>query len=101
MNMPDGVDVLASVAPEHAHILSPEALTFVAGLERQFRPRREAILVARGERAARLAAGERPDFLPETADVRAADWRVAPAPAEDDPAARVGVPRVDELRATP
>jgi malate synthase len=84
MSVPDGVDVLAPVAPGHAHILTPEALTFVAGLERQFRPRREAILAARGERATRLAAGERPDFLPETADVRAADWRVATAPSDLD-----------------
>ena len=26
--------------------------------------------------------GEVPDFLAETADIRAADWRVAPAPAD-------------------
>ncbi|MET1231653.1 MAG: malate synthase A [Candidatus Limnocylindrales bacterium] len=84
MSMPDGVDVLAPVPPEHAHVLSQEALTFVAGLEREFRERREAILAARDERAARLAAGERPDFLPETAHVRAADWRVAAAPSDLD-----------------
>jgi malate synthase len=84
MNAPDGVDVLAPVAPEHAHILSPEALTFVAGLEREFRERRAAILTARGERAARLVAGERPDFLPASADVRSADWRVASAPSDLD-----------------
>ena len=28
----------------------------------------------------RLIAGELPDFLPETADVRAADWRISPVP---------------------
>ena len=56
----------------------------MAGLEREFRERRATILAARAERAARLAAGERPDFLPETADVRAADWRVAPAPSDLD-----------------
>ena len=68
MGAPDGVEVLAPVAPEHAHILTPEALAFVAGLEREFRDRRAAILAARAERAARLAAGERPDFLAETAE---------------------------------
>ncbi len=84
MTTPDGVEVLAPVAPEHAHILSDDALSFVAGLEREFRERRATILAARTERAARLAAGERPDFLPETAGVRAADWRVAPAPPDLD-----------------
>ena len=84
MTAPDGVEVLAPVAADHAHILSDDALTFVAGLEREFRDRRATILAARTERAARLAAGERPDFLPETADVRAADWRVAPAPSDLD-----------------
>jgi malate synthase len=79
---PDGVEVLAPVASEHAHILSDDALTFVAGLEREFRERRTTILAARTERAARLTAGERPDFLPDTTDVRAADWRVAPAPSD-------------------
>ena len=37
---------------------------------------------ARHERAERLRAGELPDFLPETAAVRAGDWRVPPAPAD-------------------
>src|SRR5690606_25930457 len=29
-----------------------------------------------------IDAGERPDFLPETADVRNGDWRVSPPPAD-------------------
>jgi malate synthase len=81
---PDGVEVLAPVSREHAHVLTPEALGFVATLEREFRDRRAAILAARTERAARLAAGERPGFLPETEAIRTADWQVAPAPADLD-----------------
>ena len=34
------------------------------------------------ERQARLDAGERPDFLPETQHIRDADWTVAPLPAD-------------------
>jgi malate synthase len=79
---PRGVEILAAVAPEHAHVLTPEALAFVAGLEREFRPRRRALLAARAERQARLSAGQMPDFLAETAGVRAAEWRVAAAPAD-------------------
>ena len=81
---PGGVEVLAAVAPEHARVLTPEALAFVAWLEREFRDRRAAILGAQTERAARLAAGERPTFLPTTESIRAADWRVAAAPADLD-----------------
>jgi malate synthase len=40
------------------------------------------LLAARVERQARLDSGERPDFLPETREVREAEWRVRPAPAD-------------------
>ena len=40
------------------------------------------LLERRAERAQRLAAGEVPGYLPETADVRAGDWQVASAPAD-------------------
>ena len=36
----------------------------------------------RKDRLERLHGGELPDFLPETAEIRAGDWRVAPTPAE-------------------
>ena len=39
------------------------------------------MLAARVERTQRLDAGERPDFLPETADVREGDWKIAPIPS--------------------
>jgi malate synthase len=40
------------------------------------------LLERRRERQAVLDAGERPDFLAATRDVREGDWRVAPAPAD-------------------
>ncbi|OON27990.1 MULTISPECIES: malate synthase A [unclassified Micromonospora] len=55
-----------------AEVLSPAALDFVAGLHRRFDPRRRELLAARAARPAPTG------FLPETADVRAGDWRVAP-----------------------
>jgi malate synthase len=63
-------------------VLTPEAVDFLARLQRRFGPRREELLEARRERAQRLRDGELPDFLPETRDVREGDWRVAPVPAE-------------------
>ena len=63
-------------------VLTPEALEFLVDLERRFRPERARLLARRAERQARLDAGELPDFLPETAAIRDADWKVAPIPAD-------------------
>jgi malate synthase len=64
-------------------VLSREALAFVEKLQGELGPRRRELLAARGERQARLDAGERPDFLAETRSVREDDsWRVAPPPAD-------------------
>jgi malate synthase len=60
------------------NILTPEALAFVADLAARFRPRVDALLAARVERQKRFDAGEKPDFLKETASIRAGDWRGAP-----------------------
>ena len=48
----------------------------------RFRPRIDERLTARQARHARFANGERPHFLPETAQVRAGDWRVGPVPPD-------------------
>jgi malate synthase len=63
-------------------ILSAEAVAFVADLNRLFRPRRDELLAARAVRRAEIAAGGTLGFLPETADIRAGDWRVPTAPAD-------------------
>ncbi|MEO6487548.1 MAG: malate synthase A, partial [Thermoanaerobaculia bacterium] len=63
-------------------ILTPEALAFVTLLQRAFNPRREELLAAREERKERLDAGELPDFLPETREIRESDWTVAPIVAD-------------------
>ena len=78
-----GVEIRGAVLPDSARILSDEALAFVAGLHREFNPRREQLLIERGARQAALAAGTLPDFLEETKDVRDdPDWRVAEPPSD-------------------
>src|SRR5207249_6474038 len=62
-------------------ILTTEALRFVALLQREFGARREELLARREERKHRLDAGQLPDFLPETRNIRESDWTVAPMPA--------------------
>ena len=79
-SLPTGLEIHAPLQPGFDSILTPEALALVAKLHRAFEPRRQQLLAARAERTKRLDAGERPDFLPETANIRAGDWRVAPIP---------------------
>jgi len=67
---------------DRSSVLTPEASAFVADLERRFGARRRALLDARRERQARLDAGERPDFPPETEEIRRAAWTVRPAPKD-------------------
>jgi malate synthase len=76
------IEVRAEGKPEWEEILSDEALGFVAALHKEFNPRREELLAAREARKARLDAGELPDFLPETREVRESDWTVAPIPSD-------------------
>ncbi len=78
----EGVEVLGPVSPRYAEILTPDALRFVAALARRFEPRRAELLRLRDERQAALDAGHAPDFLPETAELRAAAWIVAPIPPD-------------------
>jgi malate synthase len=77
-----GVEVRGPVEGRAAEILTPEALAFVAELERRFGGDRERLLAARVERQGELDAGKLPDFLEETRELRESDWQVAPVPAE-------------------
>ena len=79
---PAGVEIRGPEVPGLAEVLVPEAMELVAKLHRTFNGRRVELLAKREERQAALDAGERPDFLPETADIRAGDWRCAPVPAD-------------------
>jgi malate synthase len=75
-------EVRAPVEGRAAEILTPDALAFVATLQREFGAERARLLAARATRQAELDARALPDFLPETREVRESEWQVAPAPAE-------------------
>ena len=79
---PDGIEIRGEITPEFAEILTPEALAFVAGLQRAGNSRRLELLQRRAERQQAINDGVMPDFLPETADIRAAEWTVAPIPQD-------------------
>ncbi|MFE9381675.1 malate synthase A [Streptomyces sp. NPDC007025] len=61
-------------------VLTGAALDFVAALHRRFAPRRDELLARRAEKRAEIARTSTLDFLPETAEVRTGDWRVADCP---------------------
>ena len=75
----DGVELLRHIEGQD-RLLRPGALAFLAGLHRRFEPERQRRLAARRVRQASFDAGALPDFRPDTAGIRAADWRVAPLP---------------------
>src|SRR5258708_22301057 len=74
-----GIDVFA---PLNVEILTPAALDFLAELARQFGARRTELLHARMERQKTFDQGALPDFLSETASIRASEWTVAPIPPD-------------------
>ena len=76
----EGVEIHAPIPDEYRDILSDEAVAFVAKLAREFGGRVDEILQKREERQERFDAGEMPDFLEETKDIREGDWKVAPVP---------------------
>src|SRR5712692_9330258 len=76
------IEIRGPVNTEFESILTPDALNFVAELCRRFAKRREELLAKRHARAREFNAGRLPDFLPETAEIRNSDWKVAPVPKD-------------------
>lgn len=73
---------MGPLAPDHARLLSPEALAFITGLTRSFRGSLRHLLADRERRQLRFDAGERPGYLPESEALRQADWTLAPLPRD-------------------
>ncbi|WP_138509511.1 malate synthase A [Maricaulis alexandrii] len=82
LTAPTGVEVLGHLEPGYRDILSHEALSFLAGLHRRFEKRRQSLLRYRKERQEELDQGALLMFPHETADIRAGEWTVRPAPAD-------------------
>src|SRR5258708_27332539 len=76
----DGIEIKGPIAENFSEILTPDALRFVARLQREFNGRRKELLERREKRQAEIDQSKKPDFLPETAHIREGDWRGAPLP---------------------
>src|SRR5271166_3985798 len=77
-----GVEILAPFHEGQDRVLTHPALQFIVDLQRHFNSRRVELLAARTERQKRLDAGEKPDFLKETRNIRESEWTVAAIPAD-------------------
>lgn len=77
-----GVEIRGPLKPGYEKILTPEAIAFVASLERRFGAERQRLLALRAATQVKLDAGWRPDFPAETRAIRDADWTVAPLPTD-------------------
>jgi malate synthase len=82
MMLPKGVEIRGPLRPGYQRILSPDALGFIAALERKFGEERHRLLARRAELQQRLDQGWRPDFLAETRKIRDSDWTAAPMPKD-------------------
>ncbi len=76
------LEVTGSLAPEHQAIFPVEAQTFLSLLCEKFAGRVEELLEAREEKQARIDAGELPDFLPDTQDIREGSWKILGIPQD-------------------
>lgn len=74
------VELWGDVEPHQEEVLTPAALEFLATLHRRFDRPRQKLLAQRRERQS--GSGVPRDFLVETAQIRQAQWTVAPAPAD-------------------
>lgn len=78
--LPAGLEFTLRIDDKYLEILTPEALTFFVTLQREFGPRRKELLRTRLARQAGWDAGDLPDFLQETQQIRQDAWTVAPLP---------------------
>jgi malate synthase len=81
--LPSGVSIVGPRVGGSEEILTPDALAFVAHLQRAFNPVRLALLERRAERQSEIDAGATLGLLPQTAAVRLdRSWRVAEPPPD-------------------
>src|ERR1700739_4314871 len=78
----DGIEIRGPAPEPFPEILTPDALRFVARLQREFNSRRKELLERRGRRQAENHQSKKHDFLPETAHIRESNWQVAPIPKD-------------------
>ena len=80
--MNDMTTTIAPLPSIESQVLTPAAREFLQQLAGKFENRRQELLERRLVRQKEIDGGRLPDFLSETAEIRKADWKVAPIPAD-------------------
>jgi malate synthase len=76
------VQITRPLSETQAEILNEAAVNFLSRLSMTFEDRRQELLRKRRARQKEIEAGKMPDFLTETAQIRASKWEVAPIPKD-------------------
>ena len=79
---PDGVAILGPISAGYDSVLSPDALAFLAAMERKFGQQRRDLLAYRIEVQAKIDGGWLPNFLPKTKSVRDGEWTITSIPQD-------------------
>ncbi|PSL50867.1 malate synthase [Salsuginibacillus halophilus] len=77
-----GLKVTGEIPEKYSHILTEEALQFLAGLAEKFETKRHEIFQERKEVQAAINERKLPDFLPDTEHIRNSDWTIASLPED-------------------
>ena len=80
--LPNTASDAQSLTQIESNVLIPEARAFLLKLAERFEGRRQELLARRKEVQRKIDSGWLPNFLPETAEIRAASWTVAPIPKD-------------------
>lgn len=76
------ITVVGESITASSEILTEEALQFLLALSERFSPRVAELLQVRKTRQLAIDKGELPDFCSETAEIRAAEWKVGTIPSD-------------------
>ncbi len=82
INASSAISISGAMNPGFDSILTAEAVSFIADLERRFGAERRRLLEDRQDRQKQLDAGKKPTFLAETKQVRDRNWKIAPLPED-------------------
>ncbi|NOI67220.1 malate synthase A [Vibrio sp. 99-8-1] len=81
-SLAEQLNVVGHVSAEHQEIIPKGAQEFLAHLCEQYSSRVEELLTAREEKQLKIDAGQLPDFLPETQDIREGSWKIQGIPKD-------------------
>ncbi len=77
-----GLEVTGTLSPEYQAVFPVEAQNFLSTLCEKFAGSIDTLLTAREEKQAAIDAGELPDFLQDTQDIREGSWKILGIPQD-------------------